>query len=311
MAIEKQVDAFSKGMNDSVSLVTQKLDTWVSDAISLIPNMIVAIIIFSIFYLIAGVVKKIVVRKAEVLNRPGLGNLLGGLFKAVVLVAGFLIAATVVLPSLNPGSLISGLGIGSVAIGFAFKDILQNWLAGLLILLRQPFEVGDVIAVKGLEGVVEAVETRATVLKTFDAQRIIIPNSEIYTTALVVRTAYPVRRSQYEIGIGYGDDIVKATNLILTVLTSIKGVEQAPAPDISTVDLAASWVTLRVRWWVDSRNASIYEVQSEVLTTIKATFDAHGIDMPFETVVNLLHNQTETTDGVRGEQREGWPKLQA
>lgn len=308
MAIEKQVDAFSKGMNDSVSLVTQKLDTWVSDAISLIPNMIVAIIIFFIFYLIAGLVKKIVVRKAEVLNRPGLGNLLGGLFKAVVLVAGFLIAATVVLPSLNPGSLISGLGIGSVAIGFAFKDILQNWLAGLLILLRQPFEVGDVIAVKGLEGVVEAVETRATVLKTFDAQRIIIPNSEIYTTALVVRTAYPVRRSQYEIAIGYGDDIVKATNLILTVLTSIKGVEQTPEPDISTVDLAASWVTLRVRWWVDSRNASIYEVQSEVLTTIKATFDAHGIDMPYETVVNLLHNQTETTDGVRGEQREGWPK---
>jgi small-conductance mechanosensitive channel len=308
MAVDTEINTFSKNMGDSVGLVTQKLDTWFSDAISLIPNLIVALIVFFIFFLIARIVKKIVVSKAEVLNRPGLGNLLGGLFKTVVMVAGFLIAATIVLPSLNPGSLISGLGIGSVAIGFAFKDILQNWLAGLLILLRQPFEPGDVIVVNSHEGVVEAVETRATVLKTFDGQRIIIPNSQIYTTALLVRTAYPVRRSQFEVGIGYGDDVVKASNLILKTVASIKGVETSPAPDISTVDLAASWVTLRVRWWVDSRDSSIYAVQSEALTAIKTTLDANGIDMPFNTVVNLFHNQTEINDGVRGAQREGWPK---
>lgn len=292
MAIEKEVDAFSKSMADSIGLVTHKLDTWLSDSISLIPNLIVALVVFLIFFVIARIGRKLVISKAEGLNRPGLGNLLGGLFKVSIMIAGFLIAATIVFPSLNAGSLISGLGIGSVAIGFAFKDILQNWLAGLLILLRQPFEPGDVIVVDGHEGVVEAVETRATVLKTFDAQRIIIPNSQIYTSAILVRTAYPVRRSQYEVGISYSEDVVKASASILSAIASVKGVEATPAPDISTIHLSANITTLRVRWWVDAHNASPYVVQSDVLKTIKNSMRENGIDMPLETVVNLLQPET-------------------
>ena len=131
------------------------------------------------------------------------------------------------LPTLSPGDLIAGLGVSSVAIGFAFKDILQNWLAGLLILLRQPFEINDQIEVNGREGTVERIETRATIIKTYDGQRLVIPNSDIYTDAVLVKTAYDKRRSQYDVGIGYGDNIGEACDVIRKALSEVEGVQEA------------------------------------------------------------------------------------
>lgn len=291
------------------SLVTEKLQAWVNGAIQLLPNIFVAIMVFVVFYIVARIAKNIIANKIINEDNPNLSIVIGGLIKSLLLIAGFLFSATIVVPSLNIGSLVSSLGIGSVAIGFAFKDILQNWLAGMLILLKQPFKIGDVIAVSGHEGVVEAIETRSTIIKKFNAERILIPNSQIYTSAIVVKTAYAVRRFEYEVGIGYSDDIAQATDVIFGVLSQIDGIQTDPAPDVATVDLAASWVTLRVRWWVDAEAVSPYEVKAAVLTQMKNAFDASGIDMPFETQVNLFHDQTEESDGVRGEQREGWPKV--
>lgn len=305
---ETQSINFDQAVLFNFSLITDKLNEWVSDAIKLLPNIMVAIVVFLIFYIAARIAKNIIVKKVISEDNPSLSILIGGLIKWVLMIAGFLFSATIVLPSFNIGNLVSSLGIGSVAIGFAFKDILQNWLAGLLILLKQPFKVGDVIAVGSHVGVVEAIETRSTIIKTFNAERIVIPNSQIYTSAIEVKTAYQLRRFEYEVGIGYSDDIDHATTVILEALNQLEGVSADPAPDIATVDLAASWVTLRVRWWVDSERVSPYIVKADVLRSIKKTLDANAIDMPYETQVNLFHNQTEEADGVRGEQREGWPK---
>ena len=309
VAAAQSID-FDKVVFLDVNLLTDKLHGWVNGAIQLLPNLVVAIIVFGLFYIAARIARNIIANKIINEDNPSLSVVLGGLVKWVLLIAGFLFSATIVVPSLNIGSLVSSLGIGSVAIGFAFKDILQNWLAGMLILLKQPFKIGDVIAVGSLEGVVEAIETRSTMIKKFNAERILIPNSQIYTSAIVVKTAYAVRRFEYEVGIGYSDDIQEATDVIFGVLSQIDGIQTDPAPDVATVDLAASWVTLKVRWWVDTENASPYTVTDEVLRSMKEAFDANGIDMPFETQVNLFHNQTEEVDGVRGEQREGWPKVQ-
>lgn len=306
---ETQSINFDKAIFFNFSLITDKLHQWVIEAIKLLPNLIVAIVVFAIFYIVARVAKTIITKKVISENNPSLSFIFAGLVKWFLLIVGFLLCATIVLPSFNVGNLVSSLGIGSVAIGFAFKDILQNWLAGLLIMLKQPFRIGDVISVSGHEGVVEAIETRSTIIKKFNAERIVIPNSQIYTSAIEVKTAYQYRRFEYEVGIGYGDDIDQASSVILDVLHQIEGVYSDPAPDVATADLAASWVTLKVRWWVDSATASPYTVKAEVLRGIKKALDANGIDMPFETQVNLFHNQSEEVDGVRGKQREGWPKI--
>jgi small-conductance mechanosensitive channel len=220
---------------------------------------------------------------------------------------GALVAMTIVFLSLNPGDLIAGLGVSSIAIGFAFKDILQNWLAGILILIRQPFRVGDQIALGDYEGVVERIESRATLSKTYDNQRVGIPNSDIYTGAVTVRTAFEKRRSEYDIGIGYSDDLDSACDAIVQTLASVPGVASDPAPEAFPWGLDASWVSVRARWWSASDRGSVVKTTAEELKRVKMALDEAGVDLPFDTQVHLWHDQTETVDGDRRNQREGWP----
>ncbi|WP_043315823.1 mechanosensitive ion channel family protein [Microbulbifer sp. HZ11] len=286
-----------------------QVDSWVDGAIKLLPNFAVALVVLIIFYAIGALVRLLIRRHLKRRDRSNLGDVLGGLVKWGITLIGLLLAATIVMPSLKPGDLIAGLGVGSVAIGFAFKDILQNWLAGLLILIRQPFEVGDQIQVSDFEGTVKRIETRATVINTYDGQRVLIPNSDIYTNAILVKTARSLRRSDYEIGIGYSDSITEACEVIEKALGNVEGIVTKPAPEALPWDLAASWVTIRARWWTNSRQTDVTHVRARVVEAVKEALDEAGIDMPFETQVHLFHDQTDESDGQRGRQREGWPAV--
>ena len=291
----------------NIGMLWEKLDNWVDGAVRLLPNLLVGIVLLLLFYGLGLLAARLIRKAASHRSRENLGEVLGGLVKWTLVLLGFRLGATVVLPTLKPGDLIAGLGVSSVAIGFAFKDILQNWLAGLLLLLRQPFEVNDQIEVNGHEGSVVRIETRATIIQTYDGQRVVIPNSNIYTSALKVKTAHRQRRSEYDVGIGYGDGIANARQVILAAIRSVAEVHAEPAPEALVWDLAASWVTIRARWWTDSRRIDVVTVRAHVLEAIKNALDEAGIDMPFDTQVQLFHDQTEADDGVRGRQREGWP----
>ena len=225
---------------------------------------------------------------------------------AIYLVAG-LIALSIVIPTFKAGDLVQLLGISGVAIGFAFRDILQNFLAGILILVTRPFRIGDQIVFDSFEGTVEDIKTRATYIRTYDGRRVVIPNAQLFTESVVVNTAFEWRRSEYEVGIGYGDDVDTARSIILDVLKSTGGVLADPAPDVITTALDSSTVNLRARWWSHSRLADVLEVQDRVISNIKRRLTESGIDLPFPTRVVLLHDQTEATDGDRSRQREGWP----
>lgn len=287
--------------------ITERIDAWVDGTVKLLPNIGVAIVLIIIAFFVGGFAKRIVNSTLTKRGRDNLGDVLGGFLRMLIIILGILLALTVVIPSLNPGDLIAGLGVSSVAIGFAFKDILQNWLAGLLILMRQPFEIKDQIEINGYEGTVERIETRATIIKTYDGQRVVVPNSDIYTNAVLVKTAHEKRRSQYDVGIGYADDIQGAISSIKKALSSLDQLETDPEPEVIPWALDASWVTLRVRWWTDSRRADVVKNHGAVIEKIKLALDDAGIDMPYDTQVHLFHDQTEDTDGDRSSQREGWP----
>ncbi|MDD1449823.1 mechanosensitive ion channel family protein [Sphingomonas sp. H160509] len=218
---------------------------------------------------------------------------------------GVLIAVTVAFPSVTPAKLFSVLGVGGVAIGFAFKDIFQNLVAGILLLIRHPFRAGDEITSGTFTGTVESIETRATYIRTYDGKRIIVPNSIIYTEPVTVITAYGRLRSQYDVGIGYGDDVGRARAIALKAVKSIDGVLADPAPDVLLWDLAGSSQNLRVRWWSKPHRGDVVALRDRVLQTVAEALAAGGIDLPFPTQVVLLHDQTEATDGNRTKQREG------
>ena len=182
------------------------------------------------------------------------------------------------MPSLQPVDLISGLGLGTVAIGFAFKDILQNWLAGLLILLRLPFRRGDQIQIGESEGTVVSIEPRATVLKTYDGRVIVVPNTEVYTSHVLVSTAFDLRRVELEITVGYDyktDDII---DIIMQAITPLDEIMSDPAPQVLCWSLGATSMEMKVRWWTDSARADEVISRARVVQAIKETFELNDID---------------------------------
>lgn len=289
------------------SLAWQKLHQIGRDLMLALPNIVFGLVVFVVFIVLARGARLLVLRLTSH-RRPSLGRLLSRLCYVGMLILAVLVTATIVLPGFTPTSLISALGVGGIAIGFAFKDIFQNFLAGILLLLTEPFQIGDQIKYKDFEGTVEDIQTRATAIKTYDGRRVIIPNAELFTNAVTVNTAYDKRRLQYDVGIGYGDDIARARALMLEAMRGVEGVLQDPGPEALVMELAGSSVNIRARWWVNPpRQADVLDAQDRVLEAIKNKLSENGIDLPYPTQQILFHDQTEATDGHRRQQREGWP----
>jgi len=281
----------------------------VNGFLAMLPLLAAGIVVFLIFWAAASGVRRsveaIAARRSEF---PSAATAFGRLAYIAIMLLGVLIAVTVAFPSMTPAKLFSVLGIGGVAIGFAFKDIFQNLLAGILLLIRHPFRAGDEITTGGgFTGTVESIETRATFIRTYDGQRIIVPNSVIYTETVTVITAYDLLRSQYDVGIGYGDDVAHAKAVALETVKGIEGVLADPAPDVLLWDLAGSSQVLRVRWWTRPKRSDVMQVRDRVLQAVAQALSSAGVDLPFPTQVVLFHDQTEAVDGDRTRQREGWP----
>ena len=159
----------------------------INDSISLLPNLILAVVIFVIFMILASASKSFT-RRFTVRwgKRQGVALLLGQIAYTTVSVLGFLIALSVVAPSFHASDLIRTLGIGSIAIGFAFQNILQNFLAGILLMINEPFQLGDWISVIGIEGDVDDIQTRATHVITKEGREVFIPNALLFTNPVAV-----------------------------------------------------------------------------------------------------------------------------
>ncbi|MBE9169757.1 mechanosensitive ion channel family protein [Pleurocapsales cyanobacterium LEGE 06147] len=293
----------------SISAAWDKIQSLFDGLIVMLPNIVLALIVFLLFFFVARwlklLVKRLTRRHRQARN---LGMVLGRLAQGTIILLGLFVALSIVLPTFRAGDLVQLLGISGVAIGFAFRDILQNFLAGILILLTEPFQIDDQIVFKDFEGTVENIETRATTIRTYDGRRVVIPNAELFTNSVTVNTAFENRRMEYDVGIGYGDNIDEAKRLILEAIQSVDIVLKEPTPEALVVELAESTVNIRARWWLKPpRRADALDTQDRVLTAIKNRLTTNGIDLPFPTQQILFHDQTEETDGDRSRQREGWP----
>lgn len=296
-------------MKFNLSEATQAVQTMLNGFVERLPYIAVAVVVFLIFFFIGKGVRAGVRAVAQRNRRHyNLGLVMGRLSHGLIIFIGLLIALVVAIPGFTAGQLISVLGLSSVAIGFAFRDILQNFLAGILLLLSEPFRIGDQIVIGDFEGTVENIQTRATFIKTYDGRRIVIPNSNLFTNSVTVNTANDKRRLEYDIGIGYGDDIARAKRILLDTVRQIPEVLDDPAPDALVVKLADSSVNIRLRWWVQPPSQfDILHSQDVVLEKVADALLSEGFDMPYPTQQILFHDQTEETDGDRSRQREGWP----
>ncbi len=258
--------------------------------IAMLPNLGIAVVVGLLFIGFSFVAKRSVKALFLRRGRRDLGALLGSFTSWLVVLFGTLTVATIVFPSVKPSDALATLGIGSVAVGFALKDILQNWFAGLLLLYKRPFRRDDQIKSGEFEGTVERIEGRATIIKTYDGQRVVIPNTDIYTRAVTVRTAFPFRRSDCIIGIGYTDNIEKACAAMVSTMASIEGVEQTPAPEALVWDLSGATVNIKARWWTKSLRTDVVHVRSRVILALKHALDEAGVAVPYQTQILMTQD---------------------
>jgi small conductance mechanosensitive channel len=177
-------------------------------------------------------------------------------------------------------ALLTGTGVIGLIIGFAFKDIAENFISSLLLSIQKPFKIDDVIEVEGRIGVVKQVTARATTLVDFDGDHIQIPNATVYKNIIRNLTANPKSRGKFVIGIGYESSIVESQKIALAVLSNTEAVLQDPEPQVLVDVLASSTVNLKVYFWINTHNHSLLKVSSFLMRTIMREFEKHGISMP-------------------------------
>lgn len=204
--------------------------------ISRLPALAIAVFVFFCFYVLSKIVSRLI-RRATRGRRENLGVVFARLTAAATIALGLLVALSIVAPSFRASDLVKILGIGSVAIGFAFQNILQNFLAGLLLLWAEPFRVGDEIKVDAFEGAVEEIQTRATIIKTYDERRVVIPNADLFTKSVIVNTAMDLRRWEYDVPIKGPADPDEIKRLIVDTVKKVPGVLSDPAPEALLMNL--------------------------------------------------------------------------
>ncbi len=293
----------------SVSEGVSKLHSNFNGVVRALPTIALGLAVFAAFVLLGMALKWAIRRYGRKKHKNyNLVLAVGRLAQGAIFIVGLLVASVIIFPDFTPASALASLGVGSVAIAFAARDILQNYLAGILLLLTEPFRLGDQIVFQTFEGTVENIQARATFIRTYDGRRAVIPNAELFTNSILVNTAFERRRIEYDFGIGYGDSIGEAKAIILGCLRNLPAAIADPPPEVLVYDLAGSSVNLRARWWIQPPGRKdALDARDVVLQTVKERLLAAGIDLPFETQQMLIHDQTEDRDGDRRKQREGWP----
>lgn len=216
--------------------------------------------------------------------RPSLRALINTLTRIGIWVMGILIALTVLLPGLTPTSLITGLGIGTVALGFAFQDIFENFLAGIFIMARKKMRIGDFIVSEGVEGIVEEIKLRETHIRRLSRELLIVPNGKLFKNTIEIVTDEGARRHEITVGVAYDTDLEMARETILAAVVKSAGVNAKPAPDVLANEFSSSSIDFFVRWWSGSGIPEMLESRDSVVRNIKVAFDQAGIEIPFPQV---------------------------
>ncbi len=232
---------------------------------------------------ITDVAKKLL-RKAN--QDEMLVKFLGGILYSILFVA--VVLAAVDQLGVNVTSLLAILGAAGLAVGLALKDSLSNFASGVMIIIFRPFKIGDFITASGVSGVVDEIGMFCTLLHTGDNQRIIVPNSGVFGSTIINASALPTRRIDLTIGISYDDNMGKAKEIILDVLSKDERVLADPAPVVAVAELADSSVNLVVRPWVNT--ADYWAARWDLIEAIKNNLDAAGITIPYPQQDVYMHN---------------------
>jgi small conductance mechanosensitive channel len=179
-------------------------------------------------------------------------------------------------------SLLAGAGIVGLALAFAFQDIAANFVSGIVMSFTRPMEIGDLVRVKDYLGIVESIRLRDSVIRTFQGQKIYIPNKEIFQNPIENFSKYRKRRLDLGVGVSYGDDLAKVKKVSIEALSSIELRTPNDPVELFYEEFADSSINFTIRIWLKSVDQPVYnEARSQAIQKLKAAFDANDIMIPF------------------------------
>ncbi len=211
---------------------------------------------------------------------PLLQSLIRRVLRAVVFVIGLVLALEILDVTTLVGAVLGAAGVIGLALGFAFQDIVENYLAGILLSIRQPFNVGDLITVESHEGRVIRMSSRELILMTVEGNHVRLPNALVFKNPLINYTRNPRRRFDFAVGVDVDEDLTRAQQLGVDTLRAMKGVMDDPGPGSLVEELGESTVNVRFLGWVDQTKADFLKVKSEAIRLVKTHLDDAGVQMP-------------------------------
>jgi small conductance mechanosensitive channel len=256
-------------------------------AITVVPRALAAGLVLGLFWILAVAVRwlmRIIFRR--IIADLTVENLIKQLAYYTIWALGLLVAVDAL--GFDPQTVVTGLGLTGLALGFALKDIISNFVSGLLILTLRPFEIDDQIVVGDTEGSVQRVTLRATEIHTYDGRLVLVPNAEVFTSRVTNNTASPVRRGSVLLVLNYQTALGRALEVIQTAVQQTEGVLAEPTVSVRVRELAASDIIVEARFWADSRRSDFVATGSAARWAVVEALQAAGIDLPAPGVHTVL-----------------------
>lgn len=279
-------------------------------AITIIPRALAALLVIGLFWAVAAAVRwlmRLVFRR--IVEDLTVENLIKQVAYYAVWALGLIVAADAL--GFEPQTVVTGLGLTGLALGFALKDIISNFVSGILILALRPFELGDQIIVGETEGGVERIELRATQIRTYDGRVVLVPNADLFTSRIINNTAHPVRRGSVELYLGYDQDLRRAVAVTREAAQAAEGVLPEPPASVRVRELGQDDMVVEARFWTDSRRSDFLATTSNVREAIFNALREAGIGLPDPGVRVLVPRRPGEWRRALGVEKDGGANTQA
>lgn len=260
----------------SITIILQQL---LVDFLTLLPKLIAALVVFAVGLYLASIIRRLIRRGLERRTKnPQPITLLSQLayWLAVLLVA----AISLQMIGFNLTAFLAGLGIAGITIGFALQDVSKNFIAGVLMLIQQPFDIGELIEVSGYTGKVLAIDLRTTQIRTTDGKLVLIPNGEVMISPITNYSQAESRRVAISTGVAYESDPESVRQTALEAIAGVPGIQGEPAPDVLFENFGSPTLDLTTYFWIDTSQTNVASAKDAGLKAIKSAFDQAQINMP-------------------------------
>lgn len=270
-------------LNKAIEILNSKLEGWLESLVAMLPNLVVAILVLLVSYLIARFFRMVASRIFERLSKKEvINNLFSTLIYLTTLGVGLIMALNVLHLQQTVTSLLAGAGIIGLALGFAFQDITANFISGVLLAFRKPIQVGDIIQTKDFTGMVEKIDLRITMIRTFQGLHVIIPNKDVFQSPVTNFTKTNERRIDLKVGISYAEDLEEVKKIAVDSVSELPYLLPGKQVEFHYTEFGDSSINFTLMIWVNYPNEpGFLRARSDAIIAVKKAFDKHGITIPF------------------------------